>query len=226
MQNRIRKTLAVLATGAVPQALIASNMCDRRTPSGVAFAASTNSGSATAEVGFSDLSQLKGDDYLLRNTSSGWQITRARSGETMSFTGTGSGADPFIVEGVSITLSGTAAVGDSFRISPTHDTAGEVRLLAQRGFETAQRYAHPDQRQAVLNVSRIAHLRHAELLAQGGSQRCANFVGQRRRPALVFVHGKQVHAAQPHRALRGCVQSCHDGQQGAFARARSAHNGQ
>lgn len=99
------------------------------TPSGVAFAASTNSGSATAQLGFSDLSQLTGDDYLLRNTSSGWQITRARSGEALSFTGTGSSTDPFVVEGVSITLSGAAATGDSFRISPTRDTAGEVRLL-------------------------------------------------------------------------------------------------
>ena len=97
-------------------------------PTGQAFAASTNSGSATATVGFGDVSQLTGDDYLLRNSGSGWQITRARSGETLAFTGTGTGADPFVVEGVRITLSGTAASGDSFRISPTHDAAGGVQL--------------------------------------------------------------------------------------------------
>jgi flagellar hook-associated protein 1 FlgK len=93
-----------------------------------AFAATTNTGSATATVGFGDLSQLTGDDYLLRNSATGWQITRAKSGETLSFTGTGTGADPFVVEGVRITLSGAAASGDSFRISPTHDAAASVRL--------------------------------------------------------------------------------------------------
>lgn len=98
-------------------------------PTGRAFAAISNTGSASAAVGFGDLSKLTGDDYLLRNTGSGWQVTRAKSGEAVSFTGTGSSADPLVVEGVRITLSGAAASGDSFRISPTHDAAGEVHLL-------------------------------------------------------------------------------------------------
>ena len=44
------------------------------------------------------------------------------------------------------------------------------------------------------------------------------------RSAVVFVDGKQILARQPHRAAGGGVQARHDGQQGAFARARSAHN--
>ena len=110
-------------------------------PSGRVFAATTNTGTATASVGFGDLSKVTGDDYFLRSTGSGWQITRAKSGETVPFTGTGSSTDPLVVEGVTITLGGTAASGDSFRISPTHDAAADVRLLTTdpRSFAAAGR---------------------------------------------------------------------------------------
>ncbi len=43
--------------------------------------------------------------------------------------------------------------------------------------------------------------------------------------AVVFAEGEQVLPGQPDRALGGGVQACDDGQQGAFARARSADNG-
>ena len=110
-------------------------------PTGRAFAASSNAGSAMATVGFGDLSQLSGDDYVLRNSGGSWQITRAKSGETLSFTGTGSSSDPIVVEGVRITLAGTAASGDSFRISPTHDAAGALQLATSdpRHFAAAGR---------------------------------------------------------------------------------------
>ena len=92
------------------------------------FAAGSNTGNASATIGFSDVSQLSGDDYLLRSSGSGWQLTRAKSGESIAFTGTGSSGDPLVFEGLRITLTGTAASGDSFRLSPTHDAAAELRL--------------------------------------------------------------------------------------------------
>ncbi|MES2682468.1 MAG: flagellar hook-associated protein FlgK [Pseudomonadota bacterium] len=124
----------VLQDGSVGSALFSA-------PSGVAFSASTNTGSATAAVSFGNTAQLTGDDYLLRSTGTGWQLTRARSGEAVSFTGTGSSSDPLVVEGVRITLSGSAASGDSFRISPTHDAASQVQLLSSdpRSLATAGR---------------------------------------------------------------------------------------
>lgn len=110
-------------------------------PTGRAFAATSNSGSATLAVGFGDVSQLTGEDYLLRSTGAGWQLTRARTGEAVSFTGTGSSADPLVVEGVRITVTGLAATGDSYRISPTHDAAGSVQLATSdpRHFAAAGR---------------------------------------------------------------------------------------
>jgi len=110
-------------------------------PTGEAFAASTNTGSATASVAFGDVSQLEGHDLLLRNNAGTWQITRARSGEVLGFTGTGAAGDPFVVEGVRITLSGVAASGDSFRISPTREGAGGLALTTSdpRHFAAAGR---------------------------------------------------------------------------------------
>lgn len=108
--------------GAVGGALFAA-------PSGQVFAASTNAGSASAQLGFADVGQLTGDDFLLRSSGAGWQLTRARSGEVVGFTGTGATGDPLVFEGLSITLSGSAASGDSFRISPTHDAAAGLQLL-------------------------------------------------------------------------------------------------
>lgn len=108
---------------------------------GSVFAASTNAGSAAAQAGFGNISQLTGDDYLLRRTGSGWQLTRARSGEAVSFTGAGSATDPFVFEGVTVTLSGAAVTGDSFRVSPTHDAAAGLQLVTSdpRHFAAAAR---------------------------------------------------------------------------------------
>ena len=116
------QTQGLTADGSVGSALF-------EVPSARVFAASSNSGSASVGLGFGNLGQLTGDDYLLRNTGGAWQLTRAKSGEAVGFTGSGSSADPFVVEGLAITLSGTAASGDSFRLSPTHDAAGSLRLL-------------------------------------------------------------------------------------------------
>jgi len=111
------------------------------TPAGRAFVGINNTGTVGADVAFGDLSQVTGDDYLLRNTATGWQLTRAKSGEVVSFTGTGSSADPIVAEGVKITLSGTAATGDSLRISPTHDAAASLRMVTTdpRSFAAAGR---------------------------------------------------------------------------------------
>lgn len=117
------QTGGVLQDGSPGSALFA-------TPTGQAFAARDNTGSATVAVGFGDVSQLSGDDYLLHRTGGGWQLTRAKSGEAVSFTGTGGSADPIVTEGLRITLSGAAASGDSFRLSPTQDAAAQVRLLS------------------------------------------------------------------------------------------------
>jgi len=137
-------------------------------PSGTVFAASSNSGTATLQAGFGDLSQLTGDDYLLRNTGTGWQLTRARSGEAVSFTGTGTAIDPFVFEGVTVAVAGAAASGDSFRVSPTHDAADGLALVTSdpRHFAAASRLSGS----ASLSNTGAAKLSGVTVLDAGNAQ--------------------------------------------------------
>lgn len=119
---------AVQSQGVTPDGSLGADLFG--TPAPQVLAARSNTGSAAAGVVFGNAQQLTGDDYLLRSTGTGWQLTRARSGEAVSFTGSGSSTDPFVAEGLRITVSGAAASGDSFRISPTHDAASGFSLLS------------------------------------------------------------------------------------------------
>lgn len=89
----------------------------------VVQAASTNVGSGTLDADISDLGALTGKDYILTNTASGWAL-RDASGASVALTGTGTSADPLVAAGLSLTVGGTAAVGDSFRIQPSRNAAG------------------------------------------------------------------------------------------------------
>jgi flagellar hook-associated protein 1 len=104
-----------------------------------ALPASTNTGTASASVSFADLSAVTGEDYTLRYDGSQWQMTGARSGQSVTLSGNGSAASPFTAAGLSIVVSGTPAAGDSLRISPTHSAASQVQLAASDGsmFATA-----------------------------------------------------------------------------------------
>ena len=78
-----------------------------------------NTGSAALSVTRTNLSALTSDDYELEYTGGAWQLTDATTGQSVAMTGTGTSADPFQAAGLSITVSGAAANGDSFLIRPT-----------------------------------------------------------------------------------------------------------
>ncbi|MDL5366671.1 flagellar hook-associated protein FlgK [Xanthomonas sp. NCPPB 2654] len=80
-----------------------------------------NTGSASFSAAVSDLSKLDGKNLLLKFDGSTWTAARADTGASVAMTGTGSSADPFVVNGVTLQLSGTAAAGDKFLLQPTAD---------------------------------------------------------------------------------------------------------
>lgn len=86
-----------------------------------------NSGSAT--VAFDDVSQLTADDYRLEFDGGNWSLTRASSGQNVPLGGTGTVADPFVAEGISITPGAGAVAGDTYTIRPVRDGAGGIGLL-------------------------------------------------------------------------------------------------
>lgn len=84
----------------------------------------TGSGSATASV--SDLGAFTGADYILEFDGASYNLTRADTGQSVALTGSGSAADPFVGDGISIEVGGAAAAGDRIMIRTGHDAAGSI----------------------------------------------------------------------------------------------------
>lgn len=95
------------------------------TPQGLP--ASSNTGSANAAVSIADVSKLGSNDYILRFDGSAWSL-RTSGGTPVAMTGTGTAADPFVFDGLNVTLAGAAGAGDSFSIRPTANAAGGMQL--------------------------------------------------------------------------------------------------
>jgi flagellar hook-associated protein 1 FlgK len=68
-------------------------------------------------------------DYILTSTSGGWTLQRTDTGAAVTMTGTGTSVDPFIADGLSLVVSGTASTGDRFQIKPTADAVAGLQVL-------------------------------------------------------------------------------------------------
>ena len=91
---------------------------------------SANTGTSTLTASINDLGSLTGRDILMSFDGVNWSARSAATGEAMSITGSGTPANPFIVEGVAIELGGgAAAAGDNFLLRPTADAARQVSVV-------------------------------------------------------------------------------------------------
>jgi flagellar hook-associated protein 1 FlgK len=95
-----------------------------------------NTGNASATVTRTDTGALTDSDYILTNTAGGWTMRRS-DGSTVTMTGTGTVADPFVADGLSIVVSGAAGVGDSLLIKPTSGAVSSMRVLVTDPAEIA-----------------------------------------------------------------------------------------
>ncbi len=84
----------------------------------VTVAATGNTGTATVAVTVTDARALAASDYRLNYDGSQWLVTRIADNKIV----TGSG--PFNLDGLTIAVSGTPALGDSFLVRPVHNAAG------------------------------------------------------------------------------------------------------
>lgn len=81
----------------------------------------TGAGSATATV--TDLAAFTGDDYVLQFDGANYSLTRLGSDQALPLSGTGTVADPFVVEGLEISVAGAPAAGDRLLIRSARDAA-------------------------------------------------------------------------------------------------------
>ncbi len=89
---------------------------------------SANTGTAAFTANVSDLSKLDGQNLLLTYNGTAWSASRADTGASVPMSGSGTNADPFVVNGVTLQVSGTAASGDKFLLQPTANAISKLSV--------------------------------------------------------------------------------------------------
>jgi flagellar hook-associated protein 1 FlgK len=87
-----------------------------------------NTGSATLTASVGDLSKLDAQNVVLKFDGTAWTATRADTGANVPLTGTGTAADPLVVNGVELVVGGAPATGDRFLLQPTAGAAGGISV--------------------------------------------------------------------------------------------------
>ena len=78
------------------------------------ISSTNNTGAGTLSAVVADPSAVEARDYVFRFDGANWQVTDAVSGNLLPFTGTGTGVDPFVIEGMELVAGGAPAAGDRF----------------------------------------------------------------------------------------------------------------
>lgn len=88
-----------------------------------------NAGNGVFAATVADVAALDGEPIELTFDGAAWTATTVRTGATLPITGSGTAANPFVVGGVSLVLSGTPVANDAFRLRPTSDAGGGLQVL-------------------------------------------------------------------------------------------------
>jgi len=83
--------------------------------------ATTNTSGAMATATRANLGAVTTNDYVVTRTGTGYTVRRQDTGASVTFTGTGSGIDPLLFDGMSVVVGAGVATGDQFVIHPTRD---------------------------------------------------------------------------------------------------------
>lgn len=88
----------------------------------VTTAQTGNSGLSSASTVIDDVGGLTGDDYSLRYDGAQWNLTNLTTQASQT------GAGPFTVDGLTISVAGAPVNGDAFTIQPTRQAAGAITV--------------------------------------------------------------------------------------------------
>ncbi|MBT8077588.1 MAG: flagellar hook-associated protein FlgK [Gammaproteobacteria bacterium] len=87
---------------------------------------SGNTGTGIVDVSVQDLALMSNTDYILEFDGAAYSLSRADNGAPVPMGGSGSAADPYTADGLSIVISAPAAAGDRFLIRPAADAAASI----------------------------------------------------------------------------------------------------
>ncbi len=85
-----------------------------------------NTGSGVATATIADVGALTGADYILEYDGANYSLMRADTQQAVAMPGTGTGAVPFVADGLEFVVGGAPAAGDRLLIRPTRDAAGSL----------------------------------------------------------------------------------------------------
>ena len=86
----------------------------------------SNTGAGQVDVTIQDLSALSDTDYLIEFDGAAYSLTRTDNGAAVPMAGSGTAADPYTADGLSIVISSPPLAGDRFMIRPARDMAAAI----------------------------------------------------------------------------------------------------
>ncbi len=90
-----------------------------------ALANAKNTGTATITADYTDANAMTSSDYTISYAGGNYTVTRSSDGTQVY---NGDGTAPVEFDGLTLNLSGAAAEGDKWVLSPTRDAAGQIGL--------------------------------------------------------------------------------------------------
>jgi flagellar hook-associated protein 1 FlgK len=87
-----------------------------------------NTGTGNLAVTVTDISQLDGAPLEFRFDGANWTARRAEDGVPVTLAGLGTIVSPFVVNGISVVVSGAAAANDRFLVEPTSNAGRDLSL--------------------------------------------------------------------------------------------------
>jgi len=93
-----------------------------------AYSGNNPASTASISASYGDISQLDGQNIQLRFDGSNWVATRADTGAQVPMSGSGTAADPFLVSGIELVVSGTPSTNDRFLLQPTAAAASGLSV--------------------------------------------------------------------------------------------------
>ncbi|QGM01160.1 flagellar hook-associated protein FlgK [Stenotrophomonas maltophilia] len=88
----------------------------------------SNTGTASLSATYGDLGKLDAQNVVLQFDGTNWKASRSDTGASVPLTGSGTAADPLMINGVKLVVGGTPSADDRFLLQPTAGVAGSMEM--------------------------------------------------------------------------------------------------